>query len=71
MNNNQLLKIENLVASAEEKTILKGLNLEVNKGEIHVVMGPNGAGKSTLGNVLMGHPHGKSRARLCKISYCE
>lgn len=56
MNNNQLLKIENLVASAEEKTILKGLNLEINKGEIHVVMGPNGAGKSTLGNVLMGHP---------------
>lgn len=56
MNNNQILKIENLVASAEEKTILKGLNLEINKGEIHVVMGPNGAGKSTLGNVLMGHP---------------
>lgn len=51
-----LLKIDNAYASAEDKAILKGLNLEVNKGEVHVIMGPNGAGKSTLANVLMGHP---------------
>jgi len=51
-----LLKIENLKARVEEKDIIKGLCLEVNKGEIHVVMGPNGAGKSTLANIIMGHP---------------
>jgi Fe-S cluster assembly ATP-binding protein len=49
-----MLKIENLVASVEDKTILKGLNLEVKPGEVHAIMGPNGAGKSTLGNVLAG-----------------
>lgn len=52
----QMLTINNLKASIGDKTILKGLNLNVNKGEIHVIMGPNGAGKSTLANVLMGHP---------------
>lgn len=53
---NKLLIIENLKASVEGKEILKGLNLEVKKGEIHIIMGPNGAGKSTLASVLMGHP---------------
>ncbi len=56
MNNQPLLKINNLIATVEEKEILKGINLEINKGEIHVIMGPNGAGKSTLANVLMSHP---------------
>jgi len=51
-----LLKINNLKANVDDKPILKGINLEINKGEIHVVMGPNGAGKSTLANTLMGHP---------------
>lgn len=51
-----LLKINDLTVSAEETTILKGLNLEINEGETHLIMGPNGAGKSTLGNVLMGSP---------------
>ncbi|MGM9973083.1 MAG: Fe-S cluster assembly ATPase SufC [Clostridiaceae bacterium] len=51
-----LLNIKNLHAAVEEKEILKGLDLEVNKGEIHVIMGPNGGGKSTLANVIMGHP---------------
>ncbi|ADO77920.1 Fe-S cluster assembly ATPase SufC [Halanaerobium praevalens] len=52
----KLLKISGLESRVEEEEILNGINLEVNKGELHVIMGPNGAGKSTLANVLMGHP---------------
>lgn len=52
----KLLEINGIHAEADKKEILKGLNLTVNKGEIHVIMGPNGAGKSTLMNVIMGHP---------------
>ena len=55
----KLLKVCNLESKVEEEKILNGINLEVNKGEIHVIMGPNGAGKSTLANVLMGHPEHK------------
>jgi Fe-S cluster assembly ATP-binding protein len=51
-----MLKIQKLVASIDEKQILKNLNLTVEKGEIHVIMGRNGAGKSTLASVLMGDP---------------
>jgi Fe-S cluster assembly ATP-binding protein len=50
------LKISNLHVSAEDKEILKGLDLEVGRGEIHALMGPNGSGKSTLANAIMGHP---------------
>jgi Fe-S cluster assembly ATP-binding protein len=50
------LVIKNLHVSVEGQEILKGLNLEVSKGEIHAIMGPNGSGKSTLANTLMGHP---------------
>ena len=57
----QLLKIKNLHVSVEDKEILKGLSLEVNRGETHVLMGPNGAGKSTLGNAIMGNPTYKVR----------
>lgn len=53
---NEFLSIKNLHAKVGDKEILKGLNLEVNLGEIHVIMGPNGAGKSTLANILMGNP---------------
>ncbi len=49
-----MLKIENLHAKVEGKEILKGLNLKIKPGEVHVIMGPNGAGKSTLGYVLAG-----------------
>lgn len=49
-----MLNIKNLHASVEGKQILKGLNLQINKGEVHAIMGPNGSGKSTLGNVLAG-----------------
>jgi len=51
-----LLKIENLHAEIDGKSILKGLSLSVSAGEIHAIMGPNGAGKSTLGYVLGGRP---------------
>lgn len=54
--NNTLLTINNLTTSADDKTILRDLNLKINSGETHVLMGPNGAGKSTLGNVILGNP---------------
>lgn len=49
-----MLEIKNLHAGIEDKEILKGINLTVNAGEIHVIMGPNGAGKSTLSAVIAG-----------------
>lgn len=51
-----MLSIKNLHARVEDKEILKGLNLEVNPGEVHAIMGPNGAGKSSLASVLSGRP---------------
>jgi Fe-S cluster assembly ATP-binding protein len=51
-----MLDIKNLQVKAEDKQILKGIDLHVNAGEIHAIMGPNGSGKSTLARVLAGHP---------------
>ncbi|HEX3017942.1 MAG TPA: Fe-S cluster assembly ATPase SufC [Caproicibacter sp.] len=51
-----LLEVKDLKVSVDGAVILNGLNLNVGKGEIHVLMGPNGAGKSTLVNTVMGHP---------------
>ena len=50
------LEIKNLHVSVEDKEILRGLDLTVEKGRIHAMMGPNGSGKSTLANAIMGHP---------------
>jgi Fe-S cluster assembly ATP-binding protein len=55
MKKNRLLKIENLHVTINENEILKGLDLEINEGEIHVLMGTNGTGKSTLVKTLSGH----------------
>ncbi len=51
-----MLKIRNLHASASGNAILKGIDLDVEPGEVHAIMGPNGSGKSTLTQVLAGHP---------------
>ncbi len=51
-----MLEIRDLHATVEGKEILRGINLTVNRGEIHAIMGPNGSGKSTLAKILAGHP---------------
>jgi len=51
-----MLKIKDLTAIVGHTPILKGVNLDINRGDIHAIMGPNGAGKSTLAKILAGHP---------------
>ena len=50
-----MLTVKNLYASVEGKEILRGINLQVNPGEVHAIMGPNGSGKSTLSAVIAGN----------------
>ena len=52
----KLLEIKDLYVNAEDKEILKGINLEIKKGEIHVIMGPNGSGKTTTANAIFNNP---------------
>jgi Fe-S cluster assembly ATP-binding protein len=56
MATNELLQVKGLIASVDEKPLLKDVDLSVAAGETHILMGPNGAGKSTLGHVIMGDP---------------
>lgn len=53
---NNLLEVKDLSVNVEEQQILRGINLNIGKGETHVLMGPNGAGKSTFGYTIMGNP---------------
>ena len=51
-----MLEVQGLCASINNARILNGIDLSINKGEVHAIMGPNGSGKSTLANVLAGNP---------------
>lgn len=53
----ETIELKNVYVKVQEKEILKGINLKVKKGEVHVIMGPNGAGKSTILNTIMNHPN--------------
>ena len=59
---NELLEIKDLYVNAEEKEILKGIDLKINKGEIHVIMGPNGSGKTTTANAILHNPAYKKQS---------
>jgi len=63
--NKTMLKINNLHVSINGKEIIKGLNLQVNAGEVHAIMGPNGTGKSTLASIIAG----KARTYLYQSLY--
>lgn len=68
MSKNNILTINNLYAETNEQNLLKGVNISINSGEIHVIMGKNGSGKSTLAKVIAGHPNYKITEG--KINFC-
>ena len=53
----KILEVKNLHVNVGDKEILKGIDLDIFEGKVHVIMGPNGAGKSTLTNAIMAHPN--------------
>ena len=62
---NKLLEIKDMYVKAEEKEILKGIDLTINKGEVHVIMGPNGSGKTTTANAILNNPmYKKERGKI-------
>lgn len=65
----KLLSIKNLTVNVEDKHVLNGINLEINPGQLHVIMGPNGSGKSSLSLTLMGHP--KYQVKSGHIEFCQ
>jgi Fe-S cluster assembly ATP-binding protein len=68
-NMQKTLLIQNLKVAVEDKPVLNGVNLEINSGELHVIMGPNGSGKSSLALTLMGHP--KYQIKSGQIEFCK
>lgn len=65
----KLLSVKNLNVTVEDKPVLNGVNLEINSGQLHVIMGPNGSGKSSFSLTLMGHP--KYQIKSGQIEFCQ